>query len=176
MTLPAVTDRLKAEMKNLDIFGVEKLRDDLKKHIGTSQKPNETIGHDDCLPSASKIVSDSASGRGQPPDSNLSSPENHSSLLLAAAQAQDAEAQEAERRRLANTRSPSPNSEDPEERLAAYWKDPKNKPELSEWWHSMSHEEHQECWWYVAMRFRYKFGVDWPDDYSNPFEESNEGA
>lgn len=60
--------------------------------------------------------------------------------------------------------------------MAAYWKDPKNKPELSEWWDSMSHEEHQECWWYVAMRFRYKFGVDWPSDYSNPFEESNRGA
>ncbi|CAL8583669.1 hypothetical protein XPA_009290 [Xanthoria parietina] len=64
-------DRLKAEMKNLDIFGVEQLRDDLEKHIGTSQKPKETIGHDDCLPSASNMVSDSACRRGQSPGSNL---------------------------------------------------------------------------------------------------------
>ncbi|KAI4235001.1 MAG: hypothetical protein LQ349_003441 [Xanthoria aureola] len=134
LTLSAVTDRLKAEMKNLDIFGVEKLRDDLEKHIRTSQKPNEAIDHDDCLPSASKMDSASASGRGQPPDSNLPSPETHSSLLLAAAQAQDAETQQAERMRLTRARIPSPNSEDPEEQLAAYWKDPKNKPELSEWW------------------------------------------
>ncbi|KAI4109136.1 MAG: hypothetical protein LQ339_001942 [Xanthoria mediterranea] len=138
LTLPTVTDRLKAEMKNLDIFGVEQLRDDLEKQIRTSQKPNEAINHDDCIPSASKIGSDSASGRGQIPESNLLRSENHSSLLLAAAQAQDAEAQEAERMRLANTRIPSPNSEDPEERLAAYWKDPKNKPELSEWWDNIS--------------------------------------
>ncbi|CAO1596919.1 hypothetical protein XANCAGTX0491_000746 [Xanthoria calcicola] len=75
---------------------------------------------------------------GQPPDSNLPSPETHSSLLLAAAQAQDAETQQAERMRLTRARIPSPNSEDPEEQLAAYWKDPKNKPELSEWWDNIS--------------------------------------
>ncbi len=167
---PAVMDRLKAEMKNLDIFGVEQLRDDLEKHIGTSQKPKETIDHDDCLPSASNMVSDSACRRGHSPGSNLAKPQNHTSLLSATAQAQEAEKQEAERRRLANTRTPSPNSEDPGERLAAYWKDPKNKPELKRWWNRLSYRERNR-YWNVALGLKYEFGVDWPNDDSNPFKD-----
>lgn len=169
-TLSAVTDRLKAEIKNLDIFGIEQLRDDLEKHIGTSQKPKETIDHDGCLPSASNMVSGSACRRGQSPGSNLAKPENHTSLLSATAQAREAEKQEAKRRQLANTRTPSPNSEDPGERLAAYWKDPKNKPELKKWWNRLSYSERNR-YWDVALGLRYEFGVDWPNDDSNPFKD-----
>ena len=168
-TLSAFMDRLKAEIKNLDIFGVEQLRDDLEKHIGTSQKPKETIGHDDCLPSASNMVSDSACRRGQSPGSNLAKPANHTSLLLATAQAQEAEKQEENRRRLANARIPNPNSEDVGERLAAYWKDPKNKPELRKWWNRLSYRERSR-YWNVALGLKSKFGVDWPNDDSNPFK------
>ncbi|KAI4261679.1 MAG: hypothetical protein L6R42_003124 [Xanthoria sp. 1 TBL-2021] len=36
LTLPTVTDPLKAEMKKLDIFRVEKLRGELEEHIRNS--------------------------------------------------------------------------------------------------------------------------------------------
>ncbi|KAI4270722.1 MAG: hypothetical protein L6R38_007032, partial [Xanthoria sp. 2 TBL-2021] len=169
LTLPAVTDSLKAEMKKLDIFGVEKLRGELEEHIRESQKPGESLDHPECLSSASKIVSDNAGGRNQPSDTKLPSSEDHLSLLSATAKARDAEKQEEKRKWLARTRTPNPNSKDPGERLAAYWKDPKNKAELREWWNRLSFAE-QLKYSNVTRELRYQFGVDWPNGNSNPFK------
>lgn len=90
---------------------------------------NHSIIH---LSSASKIVSSNAGGCSQPPESNLPRPEDPLGLLFATLNAQDAEKQEEKRKLLARTRIPDPNSKDSGKRLAAYWKDPKNKAELRE--------------------------------------------
>lgn len=169
LTLPAVTDSLKAEMKKLDIFGVEKLRGELEEHIRKSEKPGESLDHPECLSSASKIVSDDAGGRIQPPDLRISSSEDHLGLLSATLKARDAEKQEEKRKWLAQTRTPNPNSKDPGERLAAYWKDPKNKAELGKWWDRLSFAE-QLKYSDMACGLRYEFGVDWPYGSSNPFK------
>lgn len=109
LTLSAVTDRLKAEMKNLDIFGVEKLRDDLEKHIRTSQKPNEAIDHDDCLPSASKM--DSASASGRRPTSRFQSTKSRNPFQLAISGCTGTRCRDPASREDATHESPNPQSQ-----------------------------------------------------------------
>ncbi|KAL8753486.1 MAG: hypothetical protein Q9199_005014 [Rusavskia elegans] len=169
LTLPTVTDPLKAEMKKLDIFGVEKLRGELEEHIRNSQKPGESLDHPEYPPSASETISDNAGGRSQPPESKLLRSEDHLGLLSATLKTRDAEKQEEKRKWLAQTRTPNPNSQDPGERLAAYWKDPKNKAELTKWWDRLSFAE-QLKYSDVTCGLRYQFGVDWTYGNSNPFK------
>ncbi|KAL8850166.1 MAG: hypothetical protein Q9221_004852 [Calogaya cf. arnoldii] len=81
----------------------------------------------------------------------------------------DAEKEENERRLMAGAREPDPNSKDPREQLAAYWKDPKNKTELRKWWDKLSYSD-QSKYWNIALDLRYNFGVVWEYSSVNPFK------
>ncbi|KAI4230699.1 MAG: hypothetical protein LQ349_006092 [Xanthoria aureola] len=60
LTLPAVKDRLNAKLKDLGIFGVEKLRSELEEHIRQSQKPCQLVYSSKSIPAAADAIPNAA--------------------------------------------------------------------------------------------------------------------
>ncbi|KAL8894308.1 MAG: hypothetical protein Q9192_004428, partial [Flavoplaca navasiana] len=169
LTLPAVKDHLKAGMKDLDIFGVEKLRSEFEEHIRQSQKPHRSVSAldsspaaTDAMPTAAEQHQEAVKTKGQ-----ISQAPHHKSD--AAYEQQRAKEERIEKEKFSESRIPNPYSRDEEECLAATWLNPACKPYWSLWWETASKEE-RHAFWMVGLKLKYKFGFIWNDPDENPWK------
>ncbi|KAL9015417.1 MAG: hypothetical protein Q9180_008868, partial [Flavoplaca navasiana] len=155
-------DHLKAKMKDLDIFGVEELRSELKEHIRQSQKPHQSVLASEPIPAAADAVPH-PTGQNEPViNAKYQTPHSNHAMLHAAREQQKAKEESMEREMLSGSRTPNPDSDDVEERLAAALQNPACGFFYSCWWESASYEERRELW-LVALKLKYQFGFVWDD-------------
>ncbi|KAL8976403.1 MAG: hypothetical protein Q9205_007578 [Flavoplaca limonia] len=169
LTLPAVKDRLNAKLKDLDIFGVEKVRGELEEHIRQSQKPRQLVYSSESIQAAADAIPNAAGQKEQVVNAKDQTPHTYHAMLHAAREQQKAKKESIEGEMLSGSRTPNPDSNDVEERLAAALQNPACRFFYSCWWESASYEERYELW-LVALKLKYQFGFIWESPDENPWK------
>lgn len=90
-------------------------------------------------------------------------------MFHAAREQQKAKEESMEIKRLSGSRTPNPDSNDVEERLAAALQNPACRFFYSCWWESALYEERHELW-LVALKLKYQFGFIWKEPDENPWK------
>ena len=166
MTLPAVKDRMNAKMKDLDIFGVKKLRSELEEHMSRSQKPQQSVSASGSSPAATDTMPTAAEQHQEAVNTKGQTPHHKSDAVY---EQQKAKEEKIEKERFSESRIPNPYSNDEDECLAATWLNPACKPYWSLWWETASKEE-RHAFWMVGLKLKYKFGFIWNDPDENPWK------
>ena len=157
---------MNAKMKDLDIFGVEKLRSELEEHMSRSQKPQQSVSASGSSPAATDTMPTAAKQHQETVNTKGQTPHHKSDALY---EQQKAKEEKIEKERFSESRIPNPYSKDEDECLAATWLNPACKPYWSLWWETASKEE-RHAFWMVGLKLKYKFGFIWNDPDENPWK------
>ncbi|KAL9633531.1 MAG: hypothetical protein Q9204_003355 [Flavoplaca sp. TL-2023a] len=169
LTLPAVKDHLNAKLKDLDVFGVEKLRSELEEHMSQSKKPQQSISVSGSSPTVTDPMSTAAKQHEEAVNTKGQTSQAPHHMSDAAYEQQKAEEERIEKEKFSESRIPNPFSRDEDECLAATWLNPACKPYWSLWWETASKEE-RHAHWMVGLKLKYKFGFIWNDPDENPWK------